>query len=324
MLRHQTTGRRFLGLALASCAVVQWGTHPDVVKILDQSLDVFTLAWMRFVATAVLLFPLAIRRGGLAVLLRLRGRQLLLLGVAVFGLLANYLTYMAGLAYVTPGTAQMVNQLAPMLMLLGSLWIYGEPFGRLQWVGLAVLVVGLGLFFSPRFDELTSDSHALAKGVALGVISAVFWAVYLLSQKQLLNILRPELVLLAVYLTGTIAVFPLAHLPDYAQLNHLHLLLLAGTCLMTFLSYMCFANSIVHLEASRVGLVISLNPLVALLMAALFASLLPGLMQPESLTLPSAAGAACVVAGSMLGALGNAGVGRTESGAAKREKAGDG
>jgi drug/metabolite transporter (DMT)-like permease len=324
MLRHQTTGRRFLGLALASCAVVQWGTQPVVLKILVQSLDVFTLAWMRFVATAVLLFPLAIRRGGLAVLLRLRGRQLLLLGVAVFGLLANYLTYMAGLAYVTPGTAQMVNQLAPMLMLLGSLWIYGEPFGRLQWVGLAVLVVGLGLFFSPRFDELTSDSHALAKGVALGVISAVFWAVYLLSQKQLLNILRPELVLLAVYLTGTIAVFPLAHLPDYAQLNHLHLLLLAGTCLMTFLSYMCFANSIVHLEASRVGLVISLNPLVALLMAALFASLLPGLMQPESLTLPSAAGAACVVAGSMLGALGNAGVGRTESGAAKREKAGDG
>lgn len=324
MLRHQTTGRRFLGLALASCAVVQWGTQPVVLKILVQSLDVFTLAWMRFVATAVLLFPLAIRRGGLAVLLRLRGRQLLLLGVAVFGLLANYLTYMAGLAYVTPGTAQMVNQLAPMLMLLGSLWIYGEPFGRLQWVGLAVLVVGLGLFFSPRFDELTSDSHALAKGVALGVISAVFWAVYLLSQKQLLNILRPELVLLAVYLTGTIAVFPLAHLPDYAQLNRLHLLLLAGTCLMTFLSYMCFANSIVHLEASRVGLVISLNPLVALLMAALFASLLPGLMQPESLTLPSAAGAACVVAGSMLGALGNAGVGRTESGAAKREKAGDG
>ena len=324
MLRHQTTGRRFLGLALASCAVVQWGTQPVVLKILVQSLDVFTLAWMRFVATAVLLFPLAIRRGGLAVLLRLRGRQLLLLGVAVFGLLANYLTYMAGLAYVTPGTAQMVNQLAPMLMLLGSLWIYGEPFGRLQWVGLAVLVVGLGLFFSPRFDELTSDSHALAKGVTLGVISAVFWAVYLLSQKQLLNILRPELVLLAVYLTGTIAVFPLAHLPDYAQLNHLHLLLLAGTCLMTFLSYMCFANSIVHLEASRVGLVISLNPLVALLMAALFASLLPGLMQPESLTLPSAAGAACVVAGSMLGALGNAGVGRTESGAAKREKAGDG
>ena len=324
MLRHQTTGRRFLGLALASCTVVQWGTQPVVLKILVQSLDVFTLAWMRFVATAVLLFPLAIRRGGLAVLLRLRGRQFLLLGVAVFVLLANYLTYMAGLAYVTPGTAQMVNQLAPMLMLLGSLWIYGEPFGRLQWVGLAVLVVGLGLFFSPRFDELTSDSHALAKGVTLGVISAVFWAVYLLSQKQLLNILRPELVLLAVYLTGTIAVFPLAHLPDYAQLNHLHLLLLAGTCLMTFLSYMCFANSIVHLEASRVGLVISLNPLVALLMAALFASLLPGLMQPESLTLPSAAGAACVVAGSMLGALGNAGVGRTESGAAKREKAGDG
>jgi len=162
MLRHQTTGRRFLGLALASCAVVQWGTQPVVLKILVQSLDVFTLAWMRFVATAVLLFPLAIRRGGLAVLLRLRGRQLLLLGVAVFGLLANYLTYMAGLAYVTPGTAQMVNQLAPMLMLLGSLWIYGEPFGRLQWVGLAVLVVGLGLFLreaQPCLGELRARAH---------------------------------------------------------------------------------------------------------------------------------------------------------------------
>ncbi|HIC68203.1 MAG TPA: EamA family transporter [Candidatus Latescibacteria bacterium] len=170
---------------------------------------------------------------------------------------------------------------------------------------------------------MTSASHGLAIGVALGVLSAVLWAVYLLSQKQLLNILRPELVLLAVYLTGAIAVFPLAHLPAYAQLNRLHLLLLAATSLMTFLSYMSYANSIVHIEASRVGLVISLNPLVALLMAALFASLLPGLMQPESLTWTSGAGAVCVVAGSMLGALGSAGVGR-ESGTAYREEKGDG
>ena len=57
--------------------------------------------------------------------------------------------------------------------------------------------------------------------------------------------------------------------------------------------------------------------------AALFALLLPGLMRPESLTWPSAAGAVCVVAGSMLGALGSAGVGR-ESGTAYREEKGDG
>ena len=324
MLHHQPTGRRFLGLALALCAVLQWGTQPIVLKILVQSLDLFTLGWIRFLATAVLLFPLAIRRGGLAALMRLRGRRLLLLAVAVIGLLSNYLTYMASLAYVTPGTAQMVNQLGPMLMLLGSLWVYGEPFGRLQWVGFAVLIAGLGLFFSPRFDELTSDSHALGTGVALGVLSAVLWAVYLLAQKQLLNILRPESVLLAVYLTGAIAVFPLAQLPDYGQLDRIHLLLLAASCLMTFLSYISFANSIVHVEASRVGLVISLNPLVALLMAALFASLLPGLMEPESLTWPSAAGAVCVVGGSMLGALGSPGAEGTHNGAAKREETQDG
>jgi len=304
-MRHTPSGRRILGLTMASLAAVQWAAQPVILKILVKSLDLYTIGWIRFMAAALLLAPLVIRRQGLAALLRLRGWPLVLLVLCVIGLCGNYLTFMASLRFVSPGAAQVLIQLGPMLVLVGGLLIYGESFSRLQWGGFATLVAGLALFVSPHLGELIDDSGPFGVGLLWLLISAALWAMYMLTQKQLLSYILPESVLFVVFGVGALALLPVAQPTHCAGLGRVQLILLVASCLLTVLSYINYTKALEHVETSRIGVVIALSPLITIVIATLFAAVLPTLMRPEQLTPTSISGAVLVVAGSMLGALGS-------------------
>jgi drug/metabolite transporter (DMT)-like permease len=78
-----------------------------------------------------------------------------LLAVAVLGLAANFLAFLVGLDLTTPANAQVLIQLAPMLLGLGSLVVFGERYERLQWLGIGVLVLGLLVFFASQLRALS-------------------------------------------------------------------------------------------------------------------------------------------------------------------------
>ena len=310
MIRHTPSGRTLFGLTLATLTILQWGTQGVILKILLGSLDPYTIGWARFLTSAIILCPFVLHRRGLQALLRLRGWPLVLLLVCIGALLVNYLTFMMGLEFVSPGTAQVMMQLGPMLVLLGSMLLFGESFSRLQWVGVALLLAGFALFFSPRREELFGEFDSFGIGIVILLICALLWAVYLLTQKQLLTALRPECVLFAIYATGAVLLLPVAQFGDFASLDGLHWTLLGGSCLITVLSFFSYAHSVAHAEASRIGVIFSLSPLVIFAAAWLFSLMLPALMQPEQLSAISITGALLVVAGSMLAALGSSGKAR--------------
>ena len=158
-----------------------------MLKILVGWLDVYTITWFRFTMAGVCLLPFAVASGGLGQIASLRGlpRWLLILGTV--GLTGNYLSFMGGLNFVSPATAQIVIQLSPVFMLLGGLLIFRESFSRYQWLGLLVLLMGQILFFGPRFERFTTDFDTEGVGVLLIVLAAVLWGLYMVSQKQLLQ-----------------------------------------------------------------------------------------------------------------------------------------
>jgi len=318
MIPHTPSGRHHLGLTLACVTTVQWGVQVVLLKILMGSLDIYTIAWARFLTSTLILFPFVLRRQGLRSLLQLRGWPLVLLLICVGASLTNFLTFMAALEYISPGTAQVLMQLAPMFMLLGSMLLFGESFNRLQWMGVIVLIAGLALFFSPRRDEFLGDFESLL-GIILILVCALMWAVYLLAQKQLLTALSPEALLFAIYFTGALVFFPASQLGDYAGLNGPHWIILGCSCVITVASFCSYAHAVSHVEASRAGVIFSLSPLVTFLMAWLFSIMMPGAIEPEQLMLVSIAGALMVVAGSALGALGRT---RPEETEVTREEAG--
>ncbi|MEE2657504.1 MAG: DMT family transporter [Candidatus Latescibacterota bacterium] len=310
MKLHRPTGRALTGLALGLFTALVWGTLPVILKLVVEWLDVYTIAFARFLLAGLLTLPIALRSRSFGAFIgALRGRGLgaisrLLLFLSVLGLTGNYLTFMGGLTFISPGTAQVVVQLSPLCMLLAGLFIFGEHFSRLQWLGLAVLLAGFALFFHPRYEQLIDDFSTEGVGVLLIVLAAVLWGLYMVTQKQLLQDLRPEVILLCIYLGGSLLLSPWIKITDLLHLPLLGVVLLVASAMMTMVSYFTFAMALHHVEASRIGVLIALTPLIVFGAMELLLWLRPGILEPEYLPPMSLIGALLVVVGSGFGSLG--------------------
>jgi drug/metabolite transporter (DMT)-like permease len=301
---HTTSGRWKLGVSLTLLAVLMWGLLPIALAGLLRQMDALTIAWYRLLtAGVVLIFPVARARGLRP--LRGAGRDvLLLLTVAGLSLAANYVLYVLCLRYVTPSTAQVVIQLAPMFMLLGGLIVFRETFGAVQRLGLALLVLGLLLFFNDEIPAMFSGRSPMTAGLLLLLGASVTWASYALAQKQLLRTLGSTSIMMVIYITGAVLLAPFAHPAAVADLDTTGVALLAFLALNTLVAYGGFSEALAHLEASRVSVVISLGPVVTIAAVALGARVWPAVVMPERLDALGFLGAGLVVAGSMLGAAG--------------------
>lgn len=299
-----TTGRWKLGFSLALLTAVLWGVLPIALKLLLETMDAYTVTWYRFVAAAALLGAFLAYRRKLPSMSQLKQANLLVLAVAIFGLSGNYILYMVGLDHVSPETAQMVIQLAPMFLLLGGLILFKETFRRIQGVGLIVLVGGLLLYFNDRLADLANSNGTYYFGVLIIMVAAFLWASYALAQKQLLRAFRSDQVLLIIYFAAAIIIFPTVKVSQLGELNQLQWFLLVFSCVNTLVAYGCFAEALAHWEASRVSAVLAVTPLITLVSIWLFARRYPDLMVSEQLNALSIIGASFVVLGSMLTALG--------------------
>lgn len=301
MSLHRASGRWQLGLLLTLCTAACWATLPIVLKIVVNVLDPITLTWFRFLVAAVFTAGWLRWRGGL------RGPALgfgglgrhgwLMLLLAALMLVGNYVFYLLGVQYTTPANAQLLIQLAPLLMALGGIWVFGERFRVAQWLGLALLVIGLVLFF---LDQLQAAPRAsgYAFGATLVVIAAIVWAVYALLQKQLLVRLGSTQVLLFIYVFASLVLWPFAQPAALLQLDLTHWALLLFCAFNTIGAYGAFAEALAHWEASRVSAVIATTPLLCIGAAWLVAALWPQWLEPERIAPLGWAGAALVVAGS--------------------------
>ncbi|MEO8071428.1 MAG: DMT family transporter, partial [Acidobacteriota bacterium] len=135
-------------------------------------------------------------------------------------------------------------------------------------------------------------------------IASLSWASYALAQKQLLRRLSSQQILWMIYIGATVLLAPTAHLGELSRLDATTGWLLVFCCANTVIGYGAFAEALEHWEVSRVSAVIATAPLFTLLGMWLVAKVAPGVIEPETLTGLSVAGALLVVAGSALSAFG--------------------
>ncbi len=300
---HQHSGRWQLGLTLALTTALLWGVLPIALKIVLEGMDAWTITWWRFAASAVLLGAFLAQRGQLPMLRALPRRHALLLGVALLCLLANYILYLVALDMTTPSIAQVVIQLAPLLLLLGGVFVFREQFDPRQWLGFVVLGLGLLLFFNRRLPELLTLREGLGLGVFLMIGAAITWAIYALAQKALLTRFNSQQVLWLLYVGATLALLPMASPMTTFGLDSLQLWMLAFCCANTLLAYGAFGEALHHWEVSRVSAVLSVAPLVTISAMWVVDQFDGRWLPPERLNALSVLGALAVVAGSMTCAL---------------------
>ncbi len=300
---HQVSGRTGLGLVLVLITVSLWAVLPIALKIVLVGMDALTLTWYRFASAGVLLGGLLAIRGGLPDLRSLSRPTWTLLAVAIACLSANYACYVIGLDRTNASTAQVVIQIAPVLLAVGGIWVFKERFGPLQWIGLAIMVTGLLVFSRDQIGNLLSDFSSFYSGVFFIVTAAVAWAAYGLAQKQLLNSMTSPSVMLCIYLGATVIFAPMADFGSVADLSGAQIAALVFCIANMLIAYGTFAEALSHLEASRVSAVLSIVPLGTLAVIPLVHAVAPDLMAPEPITWIGLGGACMVVGGALMIAL---------------------
>ncbi|WP_444929964.1 DMT family transporter [Microbulbifer sp. SSSA002] len=293
-----------VGLPLTLITVFMWAALPIAFKGLLEYISPGTATWYRF-AGAALLAGLYYGQARKLQLRPLFSRDLLpFTALAVIGLLVNYLTYASGLKYITPGAAQVVIQLAPLLLLISSVLWLGERFSPRRWGGVALVVTGLLLFFNQRLDELTSGAGGdYLLGLGYILVAAAAWAVYGFFQKKILSHATPQDLLVVIYIAGTLCFLPMAEPLKVSHLGWLEWLLLAFLTANTLIAYGSFSKALAHWEASSVSATLSLVPVVTLLFSTLISRIWPDYIAVEPLNWISWTGAGAVVLGSALAAI---------------------
>ncbi|MBX8516567.1 DMT family transporter [Pseudomonas cichorii] len=301
---HISSGRWVYGLCLALLTAFLWGILPVKLKQVLQVMDPVTVTWFRLLVSGVLLFIwlASVKRLPSFKVLGFKGQ--VLVALAVFGLVGNYVLYLVGLRLLSPGTTQLMIQTGPILLLLGSIFLFKERFSLGQGIGLLVLLTGFGLFFNERLVELFTSLSDYTAGVLIVFLAAVVWTFYGLSQKQLLTVWNSLQVMMVIYLFCALLITPWAHPMEALQLSPLQGWLLLGCCLNTLVAYGAFAEALAHWEASRVSATLAITPLVTLAAVAFAAWLWPDYVQAEEINALGYGGAVLVVLGSALTALG--------------------
>ena len=267
---HQTTGRWKLGLALSLLTTLMWGLLAIALKLLLAYMDPYSITWYRMIVAAVVLGVFMKMRGTFPDWRKLKGKTGVLLVIASLGLTGNFVLYLMSLNYITPGVAQIVIQLAPVFLLIGGVFLFGESFSRMQFLGLVILIIGMLMFMNQRLGALFSQMDEYSIGVLLMVLAAIVWTTYALIQKLLLKELPSESILFWVYLGSAIMLTPASNFASVSVLDGLGWALLIFASLNSIVAYGSFAEALDHWEASRVSAIMSLVPLLTLFFVAVF------------------------------------------------------
>ncbi len=301
---HKTTGRWRLGLLLSLATVSMWGVLPIVLKLLLAHMDAVTITWYRFLIAALVVGMYLGARARIPAIGSLSKNARWLLLIAIVGIAGNYLLYLLSLNYISPGTAQVVIQLAPIMLMAGGLAFFGERFERRQWVGVVVLVTGLGLFFNERLVELFSGLGTYTSGVLMVVVASASWATYALVQKQLLLHLGSNQIMFLLYFASMLLFWPWSHPSAIFELSGLAIGLLLFASINTLIAYGAFAEALNHWQASRISAILAITPLLTLSFAEIYSRSFPDQLAAENLGTLALFGAALVVGGSIMTALG--------------------
>ncbi len=291
-----------IGLSLSLLVVFFWATLPVALHIGLAALDAWTLTWFRFFTAAVFTCFLIFLTGSWRGFLQLSAINWMWLLLAGLMLIGNYVLFLLGLAKTTPGNAQVLIQLAPLLMIVGGVFFYKEKFYLKQKIGAGLLVFGLFLFFKDQMANVLKSEYKT--GAIIMLFAAISWAIYALIQKKLHAVLSSQAILAFIYVLASLVLLPLSVPMAIADLNQNQWWAVGYACFNTVGAYGAFSLALTYWHASRVGMVIAIIPVFTLFFINFMAQLLPTLVTAEHISKIGAIGIICIVSGSMIASIG--------------------
>ncbi len=293
------------GFFLSLLTAFMWGNMPIAVQQIMTSLDAPTLVWYRFLISLLMLWPiLALKKDLPFKLIKANPKLLIVLSILTLGIVGNFLFYSASLIYTSPTVVQIVTQLSSVGLLFASVIIFKERLSSIQFLGVAILIAGLLLFFNRNLLELFSSFNSYSIGVGLVVLSSLSWVCFAIAQKFALRTFNSLQILFILNLFGLVCLIPFTNFASIMSLSTLQVFLLLYCGLNTILGYGALAESMRVWEVSKVSAMITLAPLFTLVFSLIFSYLWPSIFSNPTLNLLGYIGAFVVVFGAMFMVIG--------------------
>ena len=248
------------GIIYAGITALFWGVLAIVLKIIDDKVEPITIVWFRFLLAFMILAIWQAARNPASFKILIRPPVLLV--VATLALTWNYIGFMMGIHYTTPSNAQLFIQTGPILLPLAGIFFFREKITRLQIIGFVIALAGMAFFYRDQLIAFFDVQQKYNLGVIHLLIAAVAWALYAVLQKKL--VLKLDIQSLNLFIFG-LPVLILLPFVNFASLQHLGLvtwLLLLFGGINTLLSYTTLSKALQLIEASKVSIIIIMNPII--------------------------------------------------------------
>jgi drug/metabolite transporter (DMT)-like permease len=251
-------------------ATIFWGTSACLARFLfKQGVPALVVVEVRLAVSSLVLglWMLALRRRDLVVERSQWRRLAILAAVGVASVQASYYTTVS---LVGVGLAILLQYLAPALVVLYERATGRAPLTRQKIVALSLTTAGTALL-------VLADPHGVVRaqplGVALGLLSAVCYAFYMLSAKSVVERV-PQLAVNFYGFAGAALVWALVVPPWKLAAAHYTgatwSLLLTVAVFSVLVPFGLFYRGLARLDTWRVALTAMLEPVVAAVGAWLF------------------------------------------------------
>ena len=283
------------GRLMVLTAAFLWGSSASLARFVfhQRHAPVLTVVELRLLVSVVLLAAyLALRRPRL---LRIAPRDLgyfVILGL--FGVAAVQGSYYRSIAVLGVGLSILIQYVSPALIVLFDV-VRGRRVGGAMWIAVIAAIAGTALVVG-NIDP--TAIHATALDWAVGFASALSFSFYIIFSKRGLARYAPETVLLytfAVACTFWSIITPPWKIVAAHYDAEMWAMFVALGIFSTFLPFRFFYAGLRHLPAAEAGVMATMEPVIAVLVAAL---VLGEWLRPLQWL-----GAALVVAGAMLTAM---------------------
>ncbi|MCC5945807.1 MAG: DMT family transporter [Bernardetiaceae bacterium] len=186
-----------------------------------------------------------------------------------FGIAANQLLFFEGLALTTPINASLIMTTTPILVLLISAFIIKE---RITWLKITGIMLGLSGAVMLIGGTDFQFSHQGAWGDFMIWINALFYGIYLVLVKPLMQRYEALTVVRWCFIFGLLFVLPFGLPPIQSVVwsafpMHIVFSIVFLILFTTFIAYLLNAWTLRYVSASIVGFYIYLQPLLATFIA---------------------------------------------------------
>ena len=257
-----------VGLLAAVAAAHLWAVSGVFGKIvMTGTLSPARLVFYRSVLSALMLLAVLLWRD--RTLLRLNRRDLpFFLAMGMLGLALTQFTYYAAIQSLSVGMAILLQYLAPLWMLLFERFWLKIPLTRARLAALILALAGCAMV-----SVETGGSRQWGNvGVLLGLTAGICFAFYTLMTRHALKSHRTLTVLFYSFLFS--ALFWSASPDSWQPLSQIEpfkvWIILYVVVFGTIFPYLLFMHAMKHLSASHTGIISTLEPVVAAVIAWIF------------------------------------------------------